>query len=119
VPAGAGLALASSPALAFSKPNNKERTYIMIKVGATPLRRLAPLSLTDRVLVQPDGVQRGLIGSIITRFEQKGYKLVALKMASPTKSHLECASPFSPSGSAEGRAPGWMLTARRAQEALR
>jgi len=37
-------------------------------------------------------VQRGLIGSIITRFEQKGYKLVALKMASPTKSHLECAS---------------------------
>ena len=30
--AGAGLALASSPALAFSKPNNKERTYIMIKV---------------------------------------------------------------------------------------
>ena len=74
---------------------------------------------TDRVLVQPDGVQRGLIGSIITRFEQKGYKLVALKMASPTKSPLECASPFSPSGSAEGRAPGWMLTARRAQEALR
>ena len=25
--AGAGLALASTPALAFSKPNNKERTY--------------------------------------------------------------------------------------------
>ena len=81
--------------------------------------RSAPPDACTGAGAQPDGVQRGLIGSIITRFEQKGYKLVALKMASPTKSHLECASPFSPSGSAEGRAPGWMLTARRAQEALR
>lgn len=32
------------------------------------------------VLVKPDGVQRGLIGEIIKRFEQKGLHLVALKM---------------------------------------
>lgn len=32
------------------------------------------------VLVKPDGLQRGLIGEIITRFERKGLKLVALKM---------------------------------------
>ncbi len=32
------------------------------------------------VLVKPDGVQRGLIGEIISRFERKGFKLVALKM---------------------------------------
>lgn len=38
---------------------NKERTFIMIK---------------------PDGVQRGLVGEIIRRFETKGFKLVALKM---------------------------------------
>jgi len=38
---------------------NKERTFIMIK---------------------PDGVQRGLIGKIIQRFEQKGFSLVAMKM---------------------------------------
>ena len=31
------------------------------------------------IMVKPDGVQRGLIGEIIKRFEQKGYKLVALK----------------------------------------
>lgn len=37
---------------------NRERTFIMIK---------------------PDGVQRGLIGDIIKRFEQKGFKLVAMK----------------------------------------
>src|SRR5258708_27790070 len=34
------------------------------------------------VLVKPDGVQRGLIGEIIHRFERKGLKLVAVKMIS-------------------------------------
>ena len=37
---------------------NQERTFIMIK---------------------PDGVHRGIVGEIIKRFEQKGYKLVAMK----------------------------------------
>ena len=32
------------------------------------------------VLVKPDGVQRGLIGSIISRLEQRGLKLVGLKL---------------------------------------
>jgi len=32
------------------------------------------------VLVKPDGLQRGLIGEIINRFEKKGLKLVGLKM---------------------------------------
>ena len=38
-------------------------------------------SQTERtfIMVKVDGVQRGLIGEIIKRFEQKGYKLVALK----------------------------------------
>jgi nucleoside-diphosphate kinase len=30
--------------------------------------------------VKPDGVQRGLVGEIIRRFEQKGFKLVGLKL---------------------------------------
>jgi nucleoside-diphosphate kinase len=34
------------------------------------------------VLVKPDGVQRGLIGEVIHRFERKGLKLVGLKMIS-------------------------------------
>lgn len=38
---------------------NKERTFIMVK---------------------PDGVQRGLVGKIIQRFEDKGFKLVGMKM---------------------------------------
>lgn len=32
------------------------------------------------VLIKPDGLQRGLIGAIMGRFEQKGLKLVGLKM---------------------------------------
>ena len=36
------------------------------------------------VLVTPDGVQRGLIGEIISRFEKKGLKLSALKMMNMT-----------------------------------
>jgi hypothetical protein len=39
--------------------NTEERTYIMIK---------------------PDGVQRGLVGEIIKRFEQRGYHLAGLKL---------------------------------------
>lgn len=34
------------------------------------------------VLVKPDGVQRGLVGEIISRFERKGLKLAAIKMIS-------------------------------------
>ena len=32
------------------------------------------------VLVKPDGVQRGLIGEILARFERKGFKVVGLRM---------------------------------------
>ena len=47
---------------------NKERTFICVK---------------------PDGVQRGLVGKIIERFEQRGYKLLAMKMMHAGRAHLE------------------------------
>jgi nucleoside-diphosphate kinase len=34
------------------------------------------------IIAKPDAVQRGLIGEIIARLEQKGLKLIGLKMAS-------------------------------------
>jgi nucleoside-diphosphate kinase len=34
------------------------------------------------VLVKPDGVQRGLIGEVISRFEKRGLKLAAAKFVS-------------------------------------
>lgn len=48
---------------------NEERTFIAIK---------------------PDGVQRGLVGEIIKRFEQKGFKLVGMKLIHVR--HLPCFS---------------------------
>jgi nucleoside-diphosphate kinase len=32
------------------------------------------------ILLKPDAVQRGLVGAIVARFEQKGLKLVAMKL---------------------------------------
>lgn len=32
------------------------------------------------IIVKPDGVQRGLVGEILRRFEQRGLRLVALKL---------------------------------------
>jgi hypothetical protein len=41
------------------------------------------------IMVKPDGVQRGLLGEIIRRFEARGFTLVALKLVQPTKAHME------------------------------
>lgn len=40
-------------------------------------------------MVKPDGVQRGLVGEVIARFEKAGLKLVGLKMVHPTKEMVE------------------------------
>merc|ERR1712224_129283 len=49
-------------------PANQERTWIMVK---------------------PDGVQRGLVGDIISRFERKGLQLRAMKLCQPGQAHFE------------------------------
>ena len=41
------------------------------------------------VLVKPEGVILGLIGEIISRFEKRGLKIIALKMVWPTKEHID------------------------------
>ena len=41
------------------------------------------------IMVKPDGVQRGLVGEIISRFEKKGFKLVAMKVMQASVEHLE------------------------------
>ena len=42
--------------------------------------------MTERtfIAIKPDAVQRGLIGKIIARIEEKGYKIVAMKMLQVT-----------------------------------
>jgi len=41
------------------------------------------------VMIKPDGVQRGVIGDIISRFEKKGLKIVAMKFVSVSKELAE------------------------------
>lgn len=41
------------------------------------------------VLLKPDAIQRGLVGDIISRFENKGLKLVGLKMMAASDALLE------------------------------
>lgn len=41
------------------------------------------------IMVKPDGVQRGLIGDIVKRFEHKGFQLIACKLMVVTKELAE------------------------------
>lgn len=41
------------------------------------------------VLIKPDGVKRGLTGEIISRIEQRGLKIIALKMIWATKNQID------------------------------
>lgn len=41
------------------------------------------------VIIKPDGVKRGLTGEIIKRIEQRGLKIVALKMFQPTREQID------------------------------
>lgn len=40
------------------------------------------------ILVKPDGVARSLVGEVVSRVERKGYKVVGLKMMTPTREIL-------------------------------
>lgn len=41
------------------------------------------------VMVKPDGVVKGLIGEIIRRLEQRGLKIVAIRMFTPTREQID------------------------------
>ncbi len=41
------------------------------------------------LMIKPDGVQRGLVGEVIRRFEAKGFTLVGLKLMSVSKELAE------------------------------
>ncbi|MDJ0728586.1 MAG: nucleoside-diphosphate kinase [Crocosphaera sp.] len=41
------------------------------------------------IMIKPDGVQRGLVGEVIGRFEAKGFTLVGLKFMSVSKELAE------------------------------
>ena len=44
---------------------------------------------TTFIMIKPDGVQRGLVGQIIARFEARGYHLRAMKVQNVSKEQAE------------------------------
>jgi len=45
------------------------------------------------LLVKPDGVKRGLIGDVIGRLEQRGLKIIGMKMIMATREHAKAHYP--------------------------
>jgi len=41
------------------------------------------------LLLKPDGVKRGLVGEVVRRVEQRGLKIVGLKMIRPTEAFIK------------------------------
>ncbi|KAL1302934.1 hypothetical protein AAFC00_003255 [Neodothiora populina] len=79
----------SSPPLIFNFLGPKDRSHLTI-VNQSIQQKLAMSSSEQTfIAIKPDGVQRGLIGPIISRFEARGYKLAAIKLVTASKEHLE------------------------------
>jgi len=52
-------------------------------------KKINPAMERSLVLVKPDGVQRGLIGEVISRLERRGLKIIAIKMLKPSLEHID------------------------------
>lgn len=78
-----GTALAAS-ALLYNNQSGSGLQFLP-SVHASPPSGLPIATPMERtfIMIKPDGVMRGLIADIIKRFEQRGYKLVAMKMLQP------------------------------------
>ncbi|KAL8932441.1 MAG: hypothetical protein Q9216_006836 [Gyalolechia sp. 2 TL-2023] len=76
----------------FDKLNPKTRGYLAQTIKARKEKEAAATNMASEqtfIAIKPDGVQRGLVGDIISKFEKRGYKLAAIKMVTPSKEHLE------------------------------
>ncbi|MEJ1272202.1 NME/NM23 nucleoside diphosphate kinase 1 [Cricetulus griseus] len=67
--------------------NTPEDNFVEWARG-TKLRTMANSERTF-IAIKPDGVQRGLVGEIIKRFEQKGFRLVGLKFMQASEDLLK------------------------------
>ncbi|KAI9695066.1 MAG: nucleoside diphosphate kinase [Bogoriella megaspora] len=77
--------------LIYSKLNPKTRGLLKQVNAYKKREHELEMSAQEQtfIAIKPDGVQRGLIGPIISRFENRGFKLVAIKLVTPSKEHLE------------------------------
>ncbi|CAM0949642.1 unnamed protein product [Alopecurus aequalis] len=81
-----------SASLSFATPSSRNRIRVGLSTAAwsgratrvarvTPNRIVASSEVEQSyIMIKPDGVQRGLVGEIISRFEKKGFLLKGLKL---------------------------------------
>ncbi|KAG5772250.1 hypothetical protein H9Q69_001022 [Fusarium xylarioides] len=86
--------LFSPPSSSLSPPVDPSSTSTSYSVPTSqviPDKNIAKMSSSEQtfIAIKPDGVQRGLVGPIISRFENRGFKLAAIKLVTPGKEHLE------------------------------
>ncbi|KAG5593406.1 hypothetical protein MTR67_037429 [Solanum verrucosum] len=77
--------------VSYSQPSSRLRCYIIhfiiIFILFNNIYDMFVFFKMERtfIAIKPDGVQRGLISEIVSRFERKGFKLVAIKVVIPSK----------------------------------
>ena len=65
------------------------RSHAIARAALLLLTRATARRLLADIMIKPDGVQRGLVGRIIQRFEDRGYKLQAMKLFRPSQELID------------------------------
>ena len=81
----AGSLIAGTGLVTYTLSKNNFKFFPAVHASALIEKRKVEQTF---IMIKPDGVARGLIAEIIKRFEQRGYKLVGLKMLAPSESLL-------------------------------
>eukprot|EP01025_Chloroclados_australasicus_P056557 TRINITY_DN700_c1_g1_i1.p1 TRINITY_DN700_c1_g1~~TRINITY_DN700_c1_g1_i1.p1 ORF type:complete len:198 (-),score=18.22 TRINITY_DN700_c1_g1_i1:148-741(-) len=71
---------------------NNANTFKTCRPSRLQYRRFYVQAKTGEIsyiMIKPDGIQRGLVGEIISRFEKKGFQLKGLKMVQTDKQLAE------------------------------
>jgi len=63
--------------------------YCEIYGVVTGLKRGIPMQERTLAIIKPDGVARGLVGEVIGRLENVGYRIIAMKMVQLSKAEAE------------------------------
>ncbi|KAI9096517.1 nucleoside diphosphate kinase [Phlyctochytrium arcticum] len=85
---GAGAILAYSQTLHAEKKDSGAKKPTVARPTFSPAGVKGGVERTF-IAIKPDGTQRRLVSEIISRFERKGYKLVAIKATVPSKTLAE------------------------------
>ena len=82
--AGASAGLSTLAVQAFASTATCEPLPVIPLAGVPGTKRERTL-----ILLKPDAVERGMVGTALTKFEAKGYTLVGMKMLTPSLEQAE------------------------------